>query len=157
MGPQLIHATARVCKATVLAALHHLSTADGMSRWNLGMFDTTQQPDGLLTGRSLFDGTRAYARADLDRAKGLVTYRIGANPHTLVARIQAQVVDADTLGYETGLVLVCLQTWRPSDMDDTRWARLAATHETEIDLIKAQLERGLAADGAPTQGRATSV
>ncbi len=146
MGPELIHATARVCKASMQAALDHLSTANGMARWNLGMFDTTQEPDGLLTGLSLFDGTRAYARAELDPHKGLVTYRIGADPHTLVPRIQAQVVDAVALGYEAGLVLVSLQTWRTRDMDDARWLRLTTTHEIEIDLIKAQLERGLATE-----------
>jgi hypothetical protein len=144
MAPHLIHAAARLCKSTGQAALHHLSSPDGLARWNLGMFDTTQAPDGLLSGISLFDGKRAYARADVDPARGLVTYRIGSDPHTLVPRIQAQVVDGAPLGYEVGHVLVCLQTWRPSDMDDARWARLAATHETEIELIKAQLERAQA-------------
>jgi len=146
---QLIHATARVCKAGVQAALHHLSSADGMSRWNLGMFDTTQRPDGLLTGVSLFDGRRAYARADIDSAKGLVTYRIGADPAVLLPRIQAQVLEGAALGYEAGQIMVCLQTWRLEDMDDARWQRLTATHETEIDLIKAQLERDTANGAAP--------
>jgi len=156
MGPELIHATARTCKASVQAALDHLSTVDGLSRWNLGMFDTTQEPDGLLTGLSLFDGTRAYARAEVDPYKGLVTYRIGADAHTLLPRIQAQVVDAFALGYEAGLVLVSLQTWRTRGMDDARWLRLTTTHETEIDLIKAQLERGPATDATTRQRRATA-
>ena len=151
MGPELIHATARMCKASVPAALDHLSTAKGMARWNLGMFDTTQEPDGLLSGVSLFDGTQAYARAELDPHKGLVTYRIGADRHRLVPRIQAQVVDGVALGYEAGLVLVSLQTWRHKDMDDARWLRLITTHETELDLIKAQLERGLPTDNAAHQ------
>lgn len=150
MGPnQLIHATARVCKASAQAALHHLSSAEGMSRWNLGMFDTTQEPDGLLTGVSLFDGTRAYARADIDLANGLVTYRIGADPVALVPRIQARVVEGAALGYEAGQIMVCLQTWRLKDMDDARWERLTATHEAEIELIKAQLECGLPVETAP--------
>jgi hypothetical protein len=152
---QLIHATARLCKASVQAALHHLSSADGMSRWNLGMFDTSETPDGLLTGASLFDGTRAYARADIDAAKGLVTYCIGADPAVLVPRIQAQVIEGAALGYQADRIMVCLQTWRLEDMDDARWQRLMATHETEIDLIKAQLERGTPTDTAPTQRRAT--
>ena len=149
MGPELIHAAARLCRASVQAALNHLSTADGLSRWNLGMFDTTQTPDGLLTGVSLFDGTRAYARAEIDPDKGLISYHIGAAPDTLVPRIQTQVIDAVALGYEAGLVLVSLQTWRLKDMDETRWMRLTTTHETELDLIKAQLERG------PTNGATT--
>ena len=151
MGSELIHAAARLCTTSLQAALDHLSTASGLSRWNLGMFDTTQEPDGLLKGVSLFDGMPTYARAEIDPHKGLVTYCVGADPHVLVPRIQAQVIDGAALGYEAGLVLICLQTWRLKDMDDRRWLRLTTTHETELDLIKAQLdkaqlERDLAAD-----------
>jgi hypothetical protein len=31
--------------------------------------------------------------------------------------------------------------WRSADMDDARWRRLCATHEVEIDIIRAELER----------------
>lgn len=153
MGTELIHAAARVCRASVPAALAHLSTADGLKRWNLGMFDTTQGPDNVLTGLSLFDGARAFARAEIDPRNGLVTYLVGADRHKLVPRIQAQVVDGAALGYPVGLILVSLQTWRIHDMADAQWQRLTRTHETELDLIKAQLECGRATGATPHHGR----
>ena len=35
--------------------------------------------------------------------------------------------------------MVTLVAWRTGDMSDERWARLMHTHETEIELIRAQL------------------
>jgi hypothetical protein len=36
--------------------------------------------------------------------------------------------------------IITLLAWRQASMDDTRWHRLCATHETEILLIKGQCE-----------------
>ena len=37
--------------------------------------------------------------------------------------------------------LIMLMAWRPAAMDPERWQRLCASHEAELWLIKAQIER----------------
>jgi hypothetical protein len=69
-----------------------------------------------------------------------IEYQVGGTPDRLIARIHARVTEGDALGYEVGTCLIILQASRPSGMDDQRWRRLVVAHETEIELIRAQLE-----------------
>jgi hypothetical protein len=59
-----VHAVACLCRCTPVRALDHLATAAGMARWCLGLFETRETADGLVTGRSLFDGAVGWARID---------------------------------------------------------------------------------------------
>lgn len=138
----LVHATARLCKATPAAALAHLSTQAGMSRWILGLWNCRQAEPGLFEGTSLFDGATGWVRVSVDIARHQVDYHVGATPAVLVPRIRAVVTAGERLGHPPGTCLVTLEAWRTGDMADERWARLVHTHETEIELIRAQLEAG---------------
>ncbi len=151
------HVVARLCRSTPAKALALLSGAPGMATWNLGLWNTrvvdapvkaspedpSHAPDeSLLCGDSLFDGRTGYAGVRVRPAEGTIEYRVGDAPDRLgTARIHARVCAGETLGYEPGTCLVALLAWRPADMDDARWTRLCATHETEIELIRARLER----------------
>ncbi len=133
------HATARLCQSTVTRAMAHLTTAGGMARWNLGMADCREAQPGLFTGTSRFDGATAWVRVSPVAGLTAVDYHVGASPEHLLPRIHARVVDGGQLGHGAGSCVVTLLAWRPADMSDDRWARLMATHETEIELIRAQL------------------
>lgn len=135
-----VHAVARLCRCTPARALGHLGTAAGMARWCLGLFETRDAGDGLVAGRSLFDGAEGVARIERDDVRGTITWWLGADPGALSPRIHAQVVPGPVLGHPPGTVLVSMWAYRPAGMDDARWARLAASHEAEIELIRAQLE-----------------
>ncbi|MBL8381539.1 MAG: hypothetical protein JNM90_00575 [Burkholderiales bacterium] len=135
----LVHATARLCAATPAAALAHLSTQAGMARWVLGLWNCREVEPGLFEGASLFDGATGFVRVVADAARGQVDYLVGATRTTLVPRIQAGVIAGETLGHPAGTCVVTLTAWRTGDMSDERWARLMHTHETEIELIRAQL------------------
>jgi hypothetical protein len=147
-SPTHVHAVARVCQAPVQAALALLSSAAGLARWNLGLWHTREQAPGLLSGRSLFGGGEGLAQVQVDAARGWVDYRVGRDVQQLVSRIQARVQPGSELGYADGTCVVTLMAWRSADMDDARWQRLCATHEVEIDIIRAELERA-AQGGAP--------
>lgn len=136
----MVHATARLCKASCAQALAHLSTQAGMSRWILGLWNCREITPGLFTGESLFDGGIGWVRVVVDAARAQVDYLVGATPETLVPRIRANVIDGALLGHAGGTCLVTLEAWRTGDMSDERWARLMHTHETEIELLRAQLE-----------------
>ncbi|MEY4711978.1 MAG: hypothetical protein RIS88_1428 [Pseudomonadota bacterium] len=135
----MVHATARLCQADVLTALAHLSTQSGMSRWVLGLWNCREVEPGLFQGESLFDGAGGWVRVVVDAARGQVDYWVGATPQALAPRIRAHVAGGETLGHPAGTCLVTLLAWRTGDMADERWQRLMTTHETEIELIRAQL------------------
>ena len=136
----LTHAAARLCRTDAAAALRLLSTAPGLARWNLGLWDTQLLPSGLLAGRSLFGGGAGLARVHVDADLGVVKYEVGAKADGLQPRIEARVQPGAELGYAPGQCLVSLLAWRPMQMDDERWQRLVACHEVEIDLIRSCLE-----------------
>ena len=120
----------------------HLTSAEGMSRWTLGMWNCREVEPGLFTGESLFDGTTGWARivrlADVDA----VDYHVGASPDRLLPRIHARVIDGTLLGHPPGICVVSLLAWQPEGMSEERWRRLVVSHETEIELIQAQLADG---------------
>ncbi len=136
----MVHATARLCRAGCAQALAHLSTGAGMSRWILGLWNCRETAPGLFTGESLFDGGLGWVRVVADCGRGQVDYLVGGTPETLVPRIRAGVIDGPLLGHAPGTCLITLEAWRTGDMSEERWARLMHTHETEIELIRAQLE-----------------
>lgn len=142
-----VHAVARLCRAPAQEAVALLSTAAGLARWNLGLWLTQEQAPGLLSGRSLFGGGHGLAQVQVDAAHGWVDYRVGSDAQHLVPRIQARVQPGAELGYAADHCVVTLMAWRSADMDDVRWRRLCSTHEVEIDIIRAELERAAGAAG----------
>lgn len=143
-----VHAVARLCRVPVREAMALLSTAAGLARWNLGLWHTQEQAPGWLSGRSLFGGGHGLAQVHVDVARGWIDYRVGSDAQQLVPRIQARVQPGVELGYADDSCVVTLMAWRSADMDDARWRRLCTTHEVEIDIIRAELERA-PAGGAP--------
>jgi hypothetical protein len=136
-----VHAVARLCRARVPQALALLSTAAGLARWNLGLWHTQEQSPAWLAGTSLFGGGHGLAHVQVDAARGWVDYRVGSDAQNLLPRIKARVQPGAELGFADDHCIVTLMAWRSADMDDARWRRLCATHEVEIDIIRAELER----------------
>lgn len=139
LTPSVVHATARLCVASVAQAVEHLSTAPGMAQWNLGLWNCREVEPGLFTGESLFDGATGFARVQVDADRGLIDYRVGTSPAGLKPRIRASVVAGEMLEHPPGTSVVTLETWRTAGMSDERWTSLMQVHETEIALIQAQL------------------
>jgi hypothetical protein len=122
-------------------AFAYLSDPIKLGRWSLGCFDTepTEVP-GLYTGVSLFDSGRGWFRIEAEASRLAIDYLVG-EPQALVRRISARIIQGPEIGYEAETCLVSLIAWRPASMPDERWNRLRATHEAEIFLVKAQIER----------------
>lgn len=139
LNGSLVHSTARWCGASVPAALAHLSSAAGMQRWNLGLWNCREVEPGLFTGQSLFDGASGWLRVRTDAQRSLIDYLVGSDPSCLAPRIRASVIAGQVLGYDAESCVITLEAWRTADMPEVRWRRLMQTHETEIELICAQL------------------
>lgn len=110
-----------------------------MARWCLGMLETRALADGMVTGRSLFSGQPTFARIHVDAGRGEVRYEVGSSTASLKPWISALVIDGAPLGYPASTQIVSLCATRPASMDDNGWQRIMRTHDTEIDLIVAQV------------------
>jgi hypothetical protein len=136
----LSHCATVVCDATAEVAFAFLADPTGVGSWALGCWDAQPVGERTVRGRSLFDASAAYVRADPDAGRLGVDFAVGGDPDELVHRISARVVPGPVLGYDSNRSLVTLLAWRQADMPDDRWSRLIASHEAEILLLRARIE-----------------
>lgn len=137
----LSHCATAACDAEAGAAFAFLADPARLGSWALGCWDAELVGERVVRGTSLFDASPAYARADPDPERLSVDFAVGSDPEALVHRISARVLPGAQLGFEAGRSLVTLIAWRPADMSDDRWARLVASHEAEILLLRARIEQ----------------
>jgi hypothetical protein len=123
-------------------AFTYLADPEMLGRWALGCFDTKPtNKKGLFKGTSLFDGLEAWFHIEADAKRLLIDYHVGG-PDMQVPRISTRVIPGPQYGRDRAHCIVTMTAWRTTDMSDMRWERLRATHDAEIFLIKAQLEKG---------------
>ena len=137
------HIAAALVSVPVDFALVRLADAGFVGGWSLGSMGLTPVAPGVYRGVSMFDGSAAHVdirpRSDL----GLIDYGVGT-VDLRVPRIFIRVTPGPMLGYSEGECLILLIALRMAGSDADRWARTCTTHETEILLIKAQLEAAFA-------------
>jgi hypothetical protein len=137
----LSHCATTACEADAEAAYAFLADPARLGSWALGCWDAELVGERVVRGTSLFDGSSAYVRADPDPERLSVDFAVGAEPEALVHRITARVLPGAQLGYPAGQSVVTLIAWRSAGMSDDRWARLVASHEAEILLLRARIEQ----------------
>lgn len=132
------HRIAARCNATAGDALAFLADGLQLGRWALGCWDTQDCGGGVVSGHSLFDGSRAWVRPVPDANASRVVYWVGGSADALHPRIVAEV-KAEPSADGVPQCQVALHATRSHDMDDDRWLRLVRCHEVEILLIQSQL------------------
>lgn len=120
-------------------ALTLLADAGFVGRWSLGSMGLTAVEQGVYRGVSMFDGSEAHVDIRPLRDAGLIDYGVGTAEQR-VPRIFIRVTPGAVLGHSEGECLVTMTALRMANGDADRWARTCTSHETEILLIKAQLE-----------------
>lgn len=140
MTSSLSHAASIRIAAPARPVFDFLADPLRLGNWSLGCMGTraTDAP-GVYTGHSLFDGAQGWFAIDADEQRLSIDYRVGPRD-ALVHRISARVMSGPTLGLGGMECVATLIAWRPASMADERWARLCATHEAEMFLIKSQIE-----------------
>jgi enamine deaminase RidA (YjgF/YER057c/UK114 family) len=136
-----IHTASEMVRASPQTAFAFLADGLALGRWALGCFETKALGDGLFVGHSLFDGRALLVRIEGDPSQLAVTYHVGSTPDLLFPRITARVVRRELPDRDGQECLVSLIAERQPDMTEARWRHLTVTHETEILLIKALIER----------------
>jgi hypothetical protein len=136
----LSHVATALVDAPADAVFDFLADPVALGEWSLGCMRT--QPAGLpgiYTGWSLFDGSQAWFEIVADARLLLVDYHVGSMARR-TPRIAARVVRGSVCGLSDDQCYATLTAWRPQGMAPERWARLCSAHETEIWLIKEQIE-----------------
>lgn len=139
----LAHCATAACDAAADIAFDVVADPARLGSWALGCWDAQPVDDRTVRGRSLFDGSTSYVRAEPDPAHLSVDFVVGADPGDLVHRISARVMPGPPLGLDDSRCLVTLLAWRPATMSDERWRRLVASHDAEILLLRAQIEEAV--------------
>jgi len=136
----ICHVASSVVDAPEDYAFDHLADPTLLGRWALGCMDieATDDPE-VFAGRSLFDGSAVFVHIETERALGLIDYYVG-DRQARAPRIFIRVAPAALCGLAGKQCAVALTAWRHADMDDRRWRHLRTTHETEVLLLKAQIE-----------------
>lgn len=145
--PDPAHMVAALVAVPADFAFDRLAAADFVGGWSLGSMGLAPVAPGVFRGVSLFDGSPAHVDLRPAPELGLIDYGVGTAERR-VPRIFARVTPGEVLGHPPGTCLVTLVALRAAGADPERWARTCTAHETEILLIKAQLERAWA-DTAP--------
>lgn len=142
--PDNVHSTAAIVKVSAGFAFERLASAEFVGRWSLGSMDMEPVGPSLYKGRSLFDGSNAFVEFRPVPELGLIDYAVGSSGHR-EPRIFIRVTDGQKLEHDAKSCLVSLHALRSCRATDETWARTCTSHETEILLIKAQLETAWAA------------
>lgn len=145
--PDHAHMVAAHVDVPAAFALERLASAEFVGGWSLGSLGLTEVAPGLYQGTSLFDGTRLHADIRPFPEMGLIEFGVGP-PEALQPRIFIRVTPGPVLGRGEGTCLVTLHALRSAEATAERWARTCIAHETEILLIKGQLEQAHGS-GAP--------
>jgi uncharacterized protein YndB with AHSA1/START domain len=134
------HVTSIVIARPASDVFAFMAAPSKLHRWSFGTWETEIAEDGLVTGTSIFDGTRTLVRIEPDAERLSIDYRLGADAANLVPRIAVRIVPGDRLGLDASSSVLTFLAWRTAAMTDERWRRLTASHEFEAVLIKSLLE-----------------
>lgn len=137
------HTTSALVSVPHGFALERLLAAEFVGGWALGSMDLRHVADGVWCGRSLFDGTETHVEIVPHPTLGLIDYAVGS-ADSRAALIYIRVTPGATLGHGSECCLVSMHAMRAKATNDDRWTRTCTAHETEILLIKTQLERAFA-------------
>ena len=117
-----------------------MSDPNNMDLWSFGTWRIKVNNDGLVHGRSIFDGSAAFVRIQPNERNYLIDYWVGSDSKHLVPRIFVRITPGEVTGSAKQNCVLSMVAFRSEDMNDDRWHRLVTAHAFEVQLIKSLLE-----------------
>ena len=117
-----------------------MSDPNNMDLWSFGTWRIKVNNDGLVHGRSIFDGSAAFVRIQPNERNYLIDYWVGSDSKHLVPRIFVRITSGEVTGSAKQNCVLSMVAFRSEDMNDDRWHRLVTAHAFEVQLIKSLLE-----------------
>ncbi len=140
MMHELSHCVTSVCEVAAEDAYAFLADPERLGEWALGCWEAQPIAEDTVRGTSLFDGQAAVVRVAGSAPSLTVDYFIGGDDGTLAPRISARVVPGPVVGRSASECLVTVLAWRTVGMSDERWARVVASHDAEILILRGRIE-----------------
>ena len=134
------------------AVFKFMSDPNKMDLWSFGSWRISVEGDGLVHGRSIFDGSTACVRIETDAQNRLIDYCIGTTPENLEPRIFVRVTPGEVTGSSALNCILSMVAFRTEAMSDDRWHRLVTAHAFEVQLIKSLLENDFDHRKMPSSG-----
>ena len=134
------------------AVFKFMSDPNKMDLWSFGSWRISVDGDGLVHGRSIFDGSTACVRIEPDAQNQLIDYCIGTTPENLEPRIFVRVTPGEVTGSSALNCILSMVAFRTEAMSDDRWHRLVTAHAFEVQLIKSLLENDFDHRKMPSSG-----
>ena len=134
------------------AVFKFMSDPNKMDLWSFGSWRISVDGDGLVHGRSIFDGSTACVRIEPDAQNRLIDYCIGTTPENLEPRIFVRVTPGEVTGSSALNCILSMVAFRTEAMSDDRWRRLVTAHAFEVQLIKSLLENDFDHRKMPSSG-----
>ena len=122
------------------AVFEFMSDSNKMDLWSFGTWRISVDSDGLVHGRSIFDGSTACVRIESNAQIRLIDYWVGTNSENLAPRIFVRITPGNVTGSSTLNCILSMVSFRTEAMSDDRWHRLVTAHAFEVQLIKSLLE-----------------
>jgi hypothetical protein len=134
------------CTAPAEIALDFLADGLALGGWALGSFATELIDDrGTVRGVTLDTHDETFVRPVLHRGQGIVVYEVAYGENVdldqMTPWIWAIVQPGDRLGFSSDSCVISMVAWRLEGMSDEAWQHICVYHDTEILLIKGQVER----------------
>ena len=134
------------------AVFKFMSDPNKMDLWSFGSWRISVDGDGLVHGRSIFDGSAACVRIEPDAQNRLIDYWVGTNSENLAPRIFVRITPSEVIGSSTLNCILSMVSFRTETMSDDRWHRLVTAHAFEVQLIKSLLENDFDHRKMPSSG-----
>jgi len=134
------------------AVFKFMSDPNKMDLWSFGSWRISVDGDGLVHGRSIFDGSTACVRIESNAQNRLIDYCIGTTPENLEPRIFVRVTPGEVTGSSALNCILSMVAFRTEAMSDDRWHRLVTAHAFEVQLIKSLLENDFDHRKMPSSG-----
>ena len=134
------------------AVFKFMSDPNKMDLWSFGSWRISVDGDGLVHGRSIFDGSTACVRIEPDAQSQLIDYCIGTTPENLEPRIFIRVTPGEVTESSALNCILSMVAFRTEAMSDDRWHRLVTAHAFEVQLIKSLLENDFDHRKMPSSG-----
>ena len=122
------------------AVFEFMSNSNKMDLWSFGTWRINVDSDGLVHGRSIFDGSTACVRIESNAQIRLIDYWVGTNSENLAPRIFVRITPGNVTGSSALNCILSMVSFRTEGMSDDRWHRLVTAHAFEVQLIKSLLE-----------------
>jgi hypothetical protein len=137
------HSASVVIAADADTTFAFVASGLNQSYWALGSWARVDEGDGVVSGTSLWDGSKLYIRPDARPDLRLVDYYTGATREKLSHGVSARVLPGEPLGHPPGSCLLILSVWRMPRHTDESWRRTQHAFEAEVHLIKGRIETGV--------------